>query len=41
MFKLYILSVNTFSKIRKLINKVITGKKPKRNHFIKDTLFDI
>lgn len=41
MFKPYILLVNTLSKIRDLMNKVIIGKKHSKKHPIKDTLFDI
>lgn len=41
MFKLHLLSVDTLSKVRQAINKVIIGREQLEKHLIKDLSFDI
>lgn len=41
IFKLYILKVDTLSKVKKVINMVIIYQKQAKKYFTKDVLFDI
>lgn len=41
MFKLHALLVDALSKIRRLINRIITGKERNKKYSTKDALFDI
>lgn len=41
MFKLHTLLVNTLSKIRKLMNRVIIKRERNKKHLTKNALFDI
>lgn len=41
MFKLYMLTVDTLSKDKRIMNKVIFGQKQRERHSTKDASFDI
>lgn len=41
MFQLHALSVDALSKVRRLINRIIIGRKRSERYPIKDALFDI
>lgn len=41
IFKLHILSIDTFIKIRKMINRVIISKGQSKRYLTKEVLFDI